>query len=181
MDDHEGVGVGFVDNFPEFWGLGEGDDDIEHFFGLSGIGAYGVEDGNTSGHGGEDACGDCFVFFGDDPDRFFAIESGYDFVGDLGGDEDAKQGIHGDFNIEKKCGDGHDDDIKKEAEEAHIDAVVFPENCGEDIGAASGAVDSKDHAAGKTEEYAPVDGCKHWIVDEIPIPRKTGGINQKRG
>ena len=170
-----------LDDFPNFRGLGQGDYDVEHFSFLSGVGADCIYIGDAAGHAGEDALGDFIRVVGDNPDGFFAVEAGDDFVGDLRGYEDAEQGIHGSFYFKEKGCNDHNTDIEEKAEKTHVDAVVFAKNGSEDVGATGGAIDPKNHAAGQAEEDAAVDGGKHRIFDDFPIPKEVEHINGEGG
>ena len=170
-----------LDDFSNFWGLGQGDYDVKHFSFPAGVGTDCVNISNTAVHAGEDALGDFIRAVGDDPDGFFAIEAGDDFVGDLRGYEDTEQGVHGGFHFEEKGCNDHNPDIEEKAEKTHIDAVVFAKNSGENVGSASGAIDPKNHAAGQTEEDAAVNGGKHWVFNDFPIPKEIEHINGEGG
>ena len=157
-DDHEGLGVEFVDDFFDLGHFGQFDDGVDDPFILHGIGALAVEIGGAVADVAHEDLGDRRGPVGNDDDAFTLFQADDDFVGNEGGDVDGGEGQDGSFQGEEPgCGQ-EDDQVEDHRDRTHFQGIIFLDDGTDDVQAAAVAVVFVDDAEADARQDAAGNG-----------------------
>lgn len=155
-DDHEGLGVEFVDDFLDFGYFCQFDDGVDDALVLHGIGPLAVDIGGAMTDVAHENLSDGCRAVGNDENAFSLFQAEDDFIRNEGGDIDGDEGQDGSFQGEHVSRCRQDNQVENHCDRAHFQGIVFFDDSADDVEAAAVAVifvndakaDARQDAAG---------------------------------
>ena len=155
-DDHEGLGIEFVDDFLDFGYFCQFDDGVDDALVLHGIGPLAVDIGGAMTDVAHENLSDGCRAVGNDENAFSLFQAEDDFIRNEGGDIDGDEGQDGSFQGEHVSRCRQDNQVENHRDRAHFQGIVFFDDSADDVEAAAVAVifvndakaDARQDAAG---------------------------------